>query len=103
MNNTNIIIILFIVYLFYYNITLDNQKTNLYNQQVHNYNQKINLYNQQLQDYNQRLNQYNKDIREYNRQIEQSNNNYYYTNDYAIDYTYTSNDIATLRAYGLRL
>ena len=99
MNNTNIIISLVILYVFYCNITLENQKNFLYNQQVKEYNQQIIEYNTKL--HNQKVEQYNRDVQEYNRQIEQSNS--YYNDDYSIDYTYTANDIATLRAYGLRL
>ena len=57
MNNTNIIITLIIVYLFYYNITIDNQKYI-----------EINMI------FMLQIEQSNKNIIKYHKQIEQSNN-----------------------------
>tara|TARA_B100001173_G_C15640799_1_gene401144 strand:- start:132 stop:500 length:369 start_codon:yes stop_codon:yes gene_type:complete len=71
MNNTNIIITLIIVYLFYYNITIDNQKyieiNMIFMLQIEQSNKNIIKYDRQIE-------QSNKNIIKYHKQIEQSNN-----------------------------
>ena len=68
-------------------------------------NHKHQLEKQQNEIYNKLVNQYNDNIHQYNRNIQLYNNQIYNNNyvHYAVDYTYTNNDIATLRAHGLRI
>ena len=85
MNNTNIIITLIIVYLFYYNITIDNQKyieiNMIFMLQIEQSNKNIIKYDRQIEQsnkniikYDRQIEQSNKNIIKYHKQIEQSNN-----------------------------
>ena len=78
MNNTNIIITLIIVYLFYYNITIDNQKSI-----------EINMI------FMLQIEQSNKNIIKYDRQIEQSNNIMKTLEEYRKEFLKSDIDFAT--------
>jgi len=69
--------------------------------EIYNHKQ---LENQRIKIYNKLVDQYNRNIHQYNRNIDVYNNNQRYNYDsYYVDYTYTNNDIAILRARGLRI
>ena len=92
MNNTNIIITLIIVYLFYYNITIDNQKSIEINMifmlQIEQSNKNIIKYDRQIE-------QSNKNIIKYDRQIEQSNNIMKTLEEYRKEFLKSDIDFAT--------